>query len=162
MTTDASAIRLSKTLPATPRLVFRALSERDHLMQWWGPPTCRVIECSVDFRVGGVWHYRLRSPDGTDHWSRAVYREIEPDRRIVYAETGSDAQGNVISDRPASVGTITLTEVEEGTRLDVRLAFVSPLERELAVANGVHDGFTKALDQLAGLLAQAAPSVRAS
>lgn len=91
-----------------------------------------------------------------------MYREIEPDHRIVYAETGSDAAGDVVADRPASVGTITLTEVEEGTRLDVRLVFVSPLERELAVANGVHDGFTKALDQLAALLAQATPSVRAS
>ncbi|MHA7985385.1 SRPBCC family protein [Rathayibacter sp. CAU 1779] len=149
---DAAGIRLSRVLPANVPTVFRALSEREHLMRWWGPPNCRVVECSVDFRVGGVWHYRLASSDGTQHWSRAVYREIVPDARIVYAETGSDADGRVVHDRPASVGTLTLTPDPDGTRLDVRLVFVSPLDRDKAVANGVEAGFTAALHQLTELL----------
>jgi uncharacterized protein YndB with AHSA1/START domain len=81
-----------------------------------------------------------------------VYREIVPNRRIVYAETGSDAAGRVVNDRPASVGTISLIPVPQGTRLDVRLVFVSPLDRERAVANGVEAGFAAALDQLHELL----------
>lgn len=151
-----TGIHLSRTLPAAPELVFRTLSEPEHLMRWWGPPNCRVVECDVDFRVGGVWHYRLASADGTQHWSRAVYREIEPNRRIVYAETGSDAAGRVVHDRPASVGTISLTAVPAGTLLDVRLVFVSPLDRDRAVANGVVTGFTAALDQLEDMLAHPA------
>jgi uncharacterized protein YndB with AHSA1/START domain len=149
---DATGIRLSRTLPGPPELVFRALSQSEHLMRWWGPPNCRVVECRVDFRVGGAWHYRHASADGTQHWSRAVYREIVPNRRIVYAETGSDAAGRVVNDRPASVGTISLTPVPQGTRLDVRLVFVSPLDRERAVANGVGAGFGAALDQLDELM----------
>ncbi|NNC11973.1 hypothetical protein HII28_08775 [Planctomonas sp. JC2975] len=153
---DAAGIRLSRVLPANAPTVFRALSEPEHLMRWWGPPNCRVVECTVDFTVGGIWHYRLASSDGAQHWSRAVYREIVPDSRIVYAETGSDAAGSVVHDRPAAVGTLTLTPDPDGTRLDVRLVFVSPLERDNAVANGVEAGFTAALDQLTELLSSAA------
>ncbi|GAB3393117.1 SRPBCC family protein [Humibacter soli] len=165
----ASGISLSRTFAASPRTVFRALSEPEHLMRWWGPPNCRVVECSVDFRVGGLWHYRLLSPDGTEHWSRAVYREIVPDERLVYAETGSDADARVVHDRPTSVVTVSLAPtritpsrlspvknapVAGGTRMDVHLVFVSPLERDRAVANGVEKGFSAALEQLGPVLTQ--------
>ncbi|MGN6127853.1 MAG: SRPBCC family protein [Humibacter sp.] len=159
-----SGIRLTRMFAASPHTVFRALSEAEHLMRWWGPPNCRVVECSVDFRVGGLWHYRLLSPDGTEHWSRAVYREIVPDERLVYAETGSDADARVVHDRPASVVTVSLTPAQltpakqaparEGTRMDVHLVFVSPLERDRAVANGVEKGFSAALDQLGPVLTE--------
>ncbi|HWD63214.1 MAG TPA: SRPBCC domain-containing protein [Humibacter sp.] len=156
----ATGIHLDRSFTATPRTVFRALSEREHLMRWWGPPNCRVVECSVDFRVGGVWHYRLLSPDGTEHWSRAVYRDIVPDERIVYVETGSDAAGDVVHDRPASVATISLSPTEHGTRMDVQLVFVSALDRDRAVANGVEAGFGAALDQLQPLLTELASDRR--
>ena len=160
----ATGIHLSRSLAATPHTLFRALSEPEQLLQWWGPPDCRVVECSVDFRVGGVWHYRLASRDGTPHWSRAVYQQIEPDRSIRYTETGSDSAGRVVHDRPAVSGTITLTPTPApvstfdhvlagpSTRLDVALVFLSALERDAAIGNGVVAGFSGALDQLDDLV----------
>ena len=75
---------------AAPReLVFKAWTERDRLMQWWGPPTWPNDYCTVDLRVGGAWHYRMRGPAGGEGWGKGVYREIMPASRLVYSDFAS-------------------------------------------------------------------------
>ncbi|MBK9343198.1 MAG: SRPBCC domain-containing protein [Dehalococcoidia bacterium] len=82
---------------AAPReLVFKAWTERDRLMQWWGPPTWPIDYCTVDLRVGGAWHYRMRGPAGEEGWGKGVYREIMPSSRLVYSDYFSDEDGTEI------------------------------------------------------------------
>lgn len=145
---------VSRFFTAPRELVFRALSEAEQLMQWWGPPSCPVVECTVDFRPGGVWHYRLRLPDGGEAWARSVYREITPPERISYLERSSDADGAVTDERPAAFCVITLDASGEGTVLTATLQYESPLDRDRAIRNGVEQGFPAALLQLDALLGQ--------
>jgi uncharacterized protein YndB with AHSA1/START domain len=149
---QARGLSLTRSFSAPRELVFRALSTAEHLMRWWGPPSCPVVECTVDFRPGGVWHYRLRLPDGSDAWARSVYREIAPPERISYLEHSSDAAGAVTDERPAAFCVVTLQPTDEGTLLTVTLQYETPLDRDRAIGNGVERGLPAALEQLDELL----------
>lgn len=143
---------LSRRLPAPREVVFRALSEPEHLIKWWAPASCPVVECTVDFRPGGLWHYRLRLPDGSEAWTRSVYQEIVPPERISYLENSSDASGSITRDRPGASCVITLAPAGVETVLTVTLSYQTPADRQRALGNGVERGFAAALEQLDRLL----------
>jgi uncharacterized protein YndB with AHSA1/START domain len=143
-----------RELPAPVPRVFRALAEPDELMLWWGPPDCPMVWCSVDFRPGGVWHYRLRSRGtGEEVWARAVYGEIEPPTRLTYLETSSDASGSVTHDRPHADVAVDLAPASDAiTRLTLRIRHRSAIDRDRAIRLGIETGLSRALDTLEDVL----------
>jgi uncharacterized protein YndB with AHSA1/START domain len=144
---------ISRRFPASREAVFAALSDVDQLMAWWGPPDYPVVKCTIDFRLGGVWHYLLRGvTTGQEIWARSVYREIEPPERIVYRETSSDAEGHVNNDRPPALVTILLSNEPDGTTLTAKIRHRSTVDRDRAFALGIERGFSQALDTLGRLL----------
>ena len=66
------------------------------MKQWWGPKGFTTPSLSLDLRVGGVFRYCMRSPDGKDYWGTGVYREVVPGKRIVYTDSFADEKGNVV------------------------------------------------------------------
>jgi uncharacterized protein YndB with AHSA1/START domain len=137
--------------------VFAALSEADQLSKWWGPPSHPVVDCTVDFRPGGIWHYRLRGvTDGVELWARSVYQQIVPPAKISYLERSSDAEGRVTDERPAAFVTITLDPgpADAGTTLSIDIRYQSPLDRDRAIRAGVEGGLARALDTLDDLLSE--------
>ena len=73
-----------RTFNAPAELVFQLWSEPEHFRRWMGPEgfDCPVAE--MDFRVGGAYRGMLRSQAHGDDWFGGVYREIEPNRRLVF------------------------------------------------------------------------------
>jgi uncharacterized protein YndB with AHSA1/START domain len=143
-----------RKLPAPVPRVFRALSDPEELMLWWGPPDYPMVWCSLDFRPGGVWHYRLRGLDtGEDVWARAVYGEITPPTRLTYLETSSDAAGSVTHDRPhANVAVDLAAASDAATELTIRIRHRSAIDRDRAIRLGVETGLSRALDTLEDVL----------
>jgi len=155
ITRKPDGLLVSRHFRAARERVFAALSDADQLRQWWGPPSHPVVDCSVDFRPGGVWHYRLRGvTDGIEIWARSVYQEIVPPERISYLERSSDADGRVTDERPAAFVTVTLDPDDAGTTLAIDLRYQSPLDRDRAIRHGVEGGLTRALDALDDLLTE--------
>jgi len=105
--------------------VWKAWSDPERLMRWWGPKTFTAPVCKVDFRVGGKYLFCMRSPDGQDYWSTGIYREILEPERIVCTDSFADAQGKVV---PAS---------HYGMSGDF------PLEMQVTVTFEEHNGKTK-------------------
>lgn len=148
-------LQFSRWFDAPRELVFEALSRPDHLVRWWGPPDCPVLECTVDFTVGGRWHYRLGTPGPDAVWSTATYTQIDRPALIAYVEETSNDAGAVLPGRTTDV-TIRLTEVDGGTRLEATLRYRDQAGLTAAVARGVERGFPAALDELADLLCEPA------
>jgi uncharacterized protein YndB with AHSA1/START domain len=86
---------ISRTFAAPRDLVWAAFTEADRLKQWFGPKGFAREATKLDFRVGGVHHYMLRTPDGTPMWGKWVFREIEPKTRIVAITGFSDEAGGI-------------------------------------------------------------------
>ena len=64
-------LHLSRRFAAPRERVFRALTEAEQLVKWWGPKGFTVPEHSLDLRPGGAWRTVMRSPEGDD--SATVY-----------------------------------------------------------------------------------------
>ncbi|KDB06315.1 Activator of Hsp90 ATPase 1 family protein [Burkholderia sp. lig30] len=112
---------------AAPReLVYAALTEAEHLSAWMSPPGMEMSHCTVDARIGGVFHYAMKprsAPDAPAMWGKWTFRELTPPERIVVVVQFSDAEGGVTR-HPMSalwplhtLSTTTLSEIEGGTTL---------------------------------------------
>ncbi len=72
---------VTRIIDAPRDLVFKAWTEPEQVARWWGPQGFVTTHCDMDIRPGGAFRCCMRSPAGTDHWKRGVYREIvEPER----------------------------------------------------------------------------------
>lgn len=120
---------ITRVFDAPRELVWRAWTEPEHLVKWWGPEHFTSPTCKVDLRVGGKYHFCMRSPDGQDFWSTGVYREIVPYEKLVWTDSFADAEGNVVPGSYYDMGddfpeemlvTITFEDLGGRTRLTLR------------------------------------------
>src|SRR5262249_33672413 len=81
--TEDRELVITRVFDAPRRLVFKAWTEPGRLAQWWGPRGFTTPLCEMDVRPGGAFGFGMRSPQGTDHRLRGVFREIvEPERLV--------------------------------------------------------------------------------
>ena len=62
-----AAVSTERVLSANPRKVFGALEQPDQLA----------------FKPGGRWAFVMHGPNGANHPNESVFREIQPDTKIV-------------------------------------------------------------------------------
>lgn len=98
-TIESNDLVITRVFDARRELVWKAWTEPEHLMKWWGPKMFTSPSCRVDLRVGGSYLFCMREAGGKDYWVTGVYEEIVPLERIVYTDSFSDELGNVV---PAS------------------------------------------------------------
>ena len=109
-------LHLERRYPVAPEKVWRAWTDPEALKRWWGPdPNDRVSLAQLDVRAGGRFRIVFGGPQGTDHEVQGVYREVVPNRRLVFTWTWP----NTTPERE-SVVTIVFKAVGDGTELDFR------------------------------------------
>ena len=144
---DDRTLLIRRVLDAPRELVFAAWTEPAQATQWWGPRGFTTASAEMDVRIGGAWRRRMRSPEGAEHISRGVYREIVPPERLVF--TFSWEQGGAPGHGPETVVTLTFADLGDG-----RTEFVLRQEGFATVAgrDDHHRGWSGALDRLDGYL----------
>ena len=85
--------------------VWKAWSEADYVMQWWGPTgfTCPLAE--IDFREGGTSLVCMRAPKeygGQDLYNTWTYHKIDPHQSIELVQHFTDKGGAQLD--PAQIG----------------------------------------------------------
>ena len=155
---------ITRVFNAPRELVWKAWTERDRLMQWFGPKGFSMSAAKMDFRPGGVFHYCLRSPDGKEMWGKFVYREIVAPERIVLVNSFSDENGGLTRHPMSPTWPLemlsTTTFVEQGgkTTLTIKWKPLNPTEEERKTFDGAHggmqQGWTGTFEQLAEYLAK--------
>jgi uncharacterized protein YndB with AHSA1/START domain len=134
---------------AAPReLMFRMFTQPEHLKRWWAPRPYTVPTCRIDLRPGGLWHYSMRSPEGEEHWARAVYHEIVPPEKLVYTSTLTDAQGNPTQGVPEHQAIISFVEENGKTRVSALIEFANPTDLQMAAQMGMVQGMNMTWDSL--------------
>jgi uncharacterized protein YndB with AHSA1/START domain len=152
-TVEPPVLVVERVFNAPRELVFKAFTEPERLARWFGPAGWTLPVCTVDLRVGGIWHYCMRGPNGEESWGRAVYREITPPTRLVYADAFSDATGTVDERLPQTVVTIDFLAEDGKTRLVNRSEFGSAGDLQQVIAMGVEQGMRETWERLDALLA---------
>lgn len=134
---------------APKELVFLAFSKAEHLKEWWGPPGCKVVECDVDFRTGGLWNYTIQTDAGEHHRARAIYKDIVPNEKIEFIDYFVAENGKIIENLPSKHVTIRFDGVGNQTELTVHVQLKTAAEREQLMNMGFLKGFSASLTQLA-------------
>lgn len=87
---------LTRTFNAPRELVYRTMTETEHLQKWWGPQGCTIDVVSNDPRPGGFFHYCMRFGPGVEMYGKFEYRELTPVERIVFINGFADEKGTRI------------------------------------------------------------------
>ncbi|MBW3624243.1 MAG: SRPBCC domain-containing protein [Armatimonadetes bacterium] len=158
---------VTRDFDAPRDLVWRAWTEADRLMRWFGPKGFAMHVAEMDLRPGGAFHYGLRSPNGQEMWGKWVFREIAPPERLAFLASFADEAGNTIrapfsAEWPLELlSTVTFDERDGRTTLTMRSVPVNATEAERrtfeAGFKSMQAGWGGTLDQLDAHLAEGDP-----
>jgi uncharacterized protein YndB with AHSA1/START domain len=93
---------VTRVFDAPVEEVWKAWSDPERVMLWWGPTGFTAPVARMDFREGATSLVCMRSPEGHDLYNTWTYRKIVPLRRIEFVQRFSDENGNAID--PATMG----------------------------------------------------------
>ena len=140
---------LTRVFDAPRDLVWKAWTEEAHLKRWFGPKGFTMTKCAMDFRVGGVFHYGMKSPDGHEMWGKWTFVEIVAPEKLVLLSSFSDANGGVTR-HPMSatwpletLSATTFTEHGGKTTLTLRWAAHKATAEERKTFDSAHAGMTQ-------------------
>ena len=153
---------ITRDFDAPRELVWKAWTEPERMAQWWGPKGFTMLTSKMDLRLGGIYQYGMRSPEGFEMWGKFTYREIVAPERLVFVDSFSDEEGGVTR-HPLSptwplevLNTLTLTEHDGVTTLTLQVGPVNATDEERltfeAGFESMQKGFTGTLDQLSEYL----------
>ena len=77
---------LERTLDAPVGLVWKALTDPQHLKRWFAPKPYEISEIELDLRPGGVFRIRMVGPDGFDtgHGTPGCVLEVVEGERLAW------------------------------------------------------------------------------
>ena len=158
MTADDNASRdavvIERSFDAPVDLIWQMWTEPEHFKAWYGPDGAAIPVAKMDVRVGGsrLVGMEMETPGGLMRmWFTGKYREVVKNERLVYTESLSDENGNVLSpsDMGMPQGHSTTTEViveleDVGGRTKMVMTHVGVPDASPGAA-----GWAMALDKLA-------------
>ena len=85
------SLTLTRSIKAPPSAVFRAWTDSESMKQWIGPANFDAVSCESDVRVVGRHGAVIRDiATGTLHEWNGTYREIVPNRKLVFTFAWKD------------------------------------------------------------------------
>src|ERR1044072_6841773 len=116
----SNEIKIIRIYDAPVQVVWDVWTDPAQAAKWWGPRGFTLTTHSKDFRVGGIWHYTMHGPDGTDYPNKTVYLEIDKYSRMVYDHVGYDYRP------PMFRVTVNFAETKGKTKMDMIMALPTP------------------------------------
>lgn len=98
-------LMVARVFDAPVELVWKAWTDPQYVMKWWGPDSFTSPSAKIELRVGGTSLVCMRAPKefgGMDMYSTWVYQEIVPMERIEFIQNLADKDGKPID--PAKIG----------------------------------------------------------
>ncbi|WP_420101504.1 SRPBCC family protein [Bosea sp. (in: a-proteobacteria)] len=143
-------LELRREAAVPPRLVWRAWTEPELLMQWFTPAPWRTTACELDVRPGGKFRTVMEGPAGEKHDNAGCVLAVEPERFLLF----TDALGPGF--RPLGSGfmtaSVTIEPTATGTLYVARAYHKDAAGKEQHEQMGFHQGWGAAWEQLVGLV----------
>ena len=143
-------ILITREFDAPKHLVYKAFTTPELVKRWWHANRGEMTVAEIDLRVGGKWRYVMVAEGDFEVGFHGEYREIVPNERIVSTE--------VYEGMPSAeaVNTMTLTEADGRTTLEILVQHASKEHRDAHIESGMEAGMQDAMD----LLEEVAVSLR--
>jgi uncharacterized protein YndB with AHSA1/START domain len=139
-------ILITREFDAPKELVYRAFTTPELVQRWWTARRGRMTVAEIDLRVGGRWRYVMITDEGgMEVGFHGEYREIVPNERVVSTEV---YEGIPDAEEHASVNTMTLSEANGRTTMQILVQAASKEARDAQIDSGMEAGLQDALDLL--------------
>ena len=139
-------VTLTRRFDASREDVWRAWTDAEIVRQWWGPRGFTTPVCEVDARPSGRMRIVMRSPSGSEHPMRCVFREVIEPELLVFTNVPLDESGHALM---AGLTTVTFEEVGGQTELTLHTVMTTMVDRAAPMIEGMKEGWSMTLDKLA-------------
>jgi uncharacterized protein YndB with AHSA1/START domain len=98
-------VTIERIFQAPVDLIWQMWTDPEHFAAWYGPAGATMPVAKMDVRVGGtrLVCMQVPTPDGPmQMWFTGEYREVIEDQRLVYTESMSNENGDIIA--PSDMG----------------------------------------------------------
>ena len=131
-------------------LVFKALTEHEHIKKWNSPKNLDVTFSEGELKVGGRYSYGMQSGDGPEYVLTGEYKEIKQPDRIAFTQSQANEPDG--SSGPETEISISLEEHEGKTTMEFHhRGFPSKEFRDGAI-HGWNQAFEKLESHLTSLM----------
>jgi uncharacterized protein YndB with AHSA1/START domain len=138
---DKVSLEIKRVIKAPRERVYAAWTDPAQLREWFGPENIRTRSIVAEMRVGGKFRWDLINSEDEEMTVRGEYRELEPNRKIVF--TWQFVHDEDWEQRD-SVVTVELSDCDGGT--EVRLTHEQLPSEESRDRHT--EGWTSVLDKL--------------
>ena len=133
-------------IDAPRELVFRAYTDPDLFIKWWGPRRLKNKILKYDSRPGGEWHVVQVDTNGAEYGFRGVNHDVVAPERICQTFEFLGVPGHV------ALQTATFEALGNKTRIRAQIVFQSVMDRDGMVASGMKSGADESMERLQELL----------
>ena len=137
-------ILITREFNAPKHLVWKAYTTPDLVKRWWAGDNGTMTSAEIDLRVGGKWRY-VMDAGGYQVAFHGEYREIEAPDRLVNTEA---FEGIPDPDAHAGLVTVTLTEKDGRTFMEMLCEYRDKTDRDAVIESGMESGLQQSLDAL--------------
>lgn len=155
--------QISRVFAAPRQRVWEAWTDPAQLAEWFGPKGTSGSILAFDLRPGGEWRGRMEGADGSEMYSKFVFREIDAPSKLVWVHGFADAEGNRARAPFAPLfplemlTTIHFADADGSTRVDLSWEPISATPEEeaffVSMMSSMEGGWTGTFERLDGFLA---------
>ncbi len=140
---------IERFIDAPVRFVWAALTQPEHLQQWYMPkPWGRVTRAEMDVRPGGIFSIDIALANGPEVPNLGCYLEVVPLERLVWTSMLFPGYRPAVFDDIPITAIVTMAAVESGTRYVFTALHRNEADLENNKASGFYQGTEIAVDQL--------------
>ena len=136
---------IERLIDAPVERVFKAWTDARQMKEWWGPHGFTNPVCEVDARPGGKLRIVMRAPDGADYPMSGTFRDVEPNKRLVFVSVAEDNAGDALLEAFTEV---TFTAQGNKTLLTMKTSAVGLAPVAADMLKGMEQGWSGTLDRL--------------
>jgi uncharacterized protein YndB with AHSA1/START domain len=138
-------IVIARAVNADRDTVFRAWTDPEQIVQWFGPEGFRIETYEINICTGGVWRFDMIAPDGTQFSNRMEFLRIETPK-LIEANHGTDTEHDPDCFRLL----ITFDEQKNGkTVVTLRQMHPTAKRRDMVIGFGAVEYGAQTLNKLA-------------
>ena len=148
---ENKTVNIKREFNASLSDVWSAWTEAEILDQWWAPAPFKSQTKSMEFKEGGRRLYAMVGQEGEERWSSFDYTSISQKTNFKYASTFCDSEGNPNSEFASSYWSVSFSEQDNSTFVDIAIKRDSLPELEKLIEMGFKEGITvtmKSLDKI--------------
>lgn len=77
-------LKLEREIDVPAELLWKALTQAEHVKNWFAPAPWKIVDCELDLKPGGMFRSVMQSPEGQNFPNVGCFLEIVKNEKLVW------------------------------------------------------------------------------